>query len=149
MSAGIYYQARWKGKAMKLFKKTDILIIALIIAAAAAIWYYYSNAVSGRPVKAEIYYYSDLVGTVELVPGTERTISVPQEEDVVLKIDTDGSIRFIQSDCPDKICIRTGRLRLAGQSAACLPNGVIVKIVPADGWKESDPDIVIGSRGGQ
>ncbi|NMA34949.1 MAG: NusG domain II-containing protein [Clostridiaceae bacterium] len=132
---------------MKLFKKTDILIITVIIAAAMVIWLFYSNAVSGRPVRAEIYYWSDLVETVELVPGQQRTITVPQDEDVVLQLDTDGSIRFIRSDCPDKICVKTGRIHLAGQSAACLPNGVIVKIVPADGWKESDPDIVIGSRG--
>ena len=81
------------------------------------------------------------------MPGQQRTITVPQDEDVVLQLDGDGSIRFIRSDCPDKICVKTGRIHLAGQSAACLPNGVIVKIVPADGWKESDPDIVIGSRG--
>jgi hypothetical protein len=147
MTAGIYYHAKWKGKAMKLFRKTDILIITVIIVAAAAIWYFYSSAVSGRPVRAEIYYWSDLVGTVELVPGQERTIPVPQDENVVLQVDADGSIRFIQSDCPDKICVRTGRLYLAGQSAACLPNGIIVKIVPADGWRAGDPDIVIGSSG--
>lgn len=134
---------------MKLFRKTDILIITLIIAVAAAMWYIYRSSVSGRQVRAEIYYYSDLVGTVELVPGHERTLSVPQHENVVLRTDTDGSIRFIRSDCPDKICIRTGRIYLAGQSAACLPNGIIVKVVPADGWKEGDPDIVIGSSGEQ
>ena len=39
---------------MKLFKKTDILIITVIIAAAMVIWLFYSNAVSGRPVRAEI-----------------------------------------------------------------------------------------------
>ena len=32
---------------------------------------------------------------------------------------------------------------------ACLPNGIVVKIVPTDGWKEGDPDIVIGSSGEQ
>lgn len=136
-----------KDNTMKLFRKTDILVIAAIIAAAAVIWMLYSNAVSGRPVKAEIYYYSDLVDTVELVPGQEKTIPVQHNENVVLQLDGDGSIRFIRSDCPDKVCIRTGRIYLAGQSAACLPNGIVVKVVPADGWKEGDPDIVIGTRG--
>ena len=134
---------------MKLVKKTDILIKAAIIVSAMAIWYLYSNTVSGRPVRAEIYYWSDLVEAVELVPGQEMTFSIPQDEDVVFHVDKDGSIRFIQSDCPDKVCIRTGRIHLAGQSAACLPNGIVVKIVPTDGWKEGDPDIVIGSSGEQ
>ena len=76
---------------MKLFRKTDILVIAAIIAAAAVIWMLYSNAVSGRPVKAEIYYYSDLVDTVELVPGQEKTIPVQHNENVVLQLDGDGA----------------------------------------------------------
>ncbi len=134
---------------MKFFRKTDIIAIAVIIAAAAVIWLVYSQTASGRPVKAEIYYYSELVETVGLGEGQEREFSVPQDENVVLHIDADGSIRFIESDCPDKICIKTGRLHLAGQSAACLPNGIVVKLVPADGWKGDEPDIIIGSGGKQ
>ncbi|NLK85909.1 MAG: NusG domain II-containing protein [Clostridiaceae bacterium] len=134
---------------MKFFKKTDIIAIAAIIAAAAAIWLIYSQAASGRPVKAEIYYYSQLVETVELAAGREKVFSVPQDDDVVLRIDANGSIQFIESDCPDKVCIKTGRIHLAGQSAACLPNGIVVKIVPADGWNGDEPDIIIGSGGKQ
>jgi hypothetical protein len=134
---------------MKFFRKTDIIAIAAIIALAAAIWLIYSSTASDRPIKAEIYYYSELVETVDLKAGHEREFSIPQNENVVLRIDDQGSIQFIESDCPDKICIKTGKLRLAGQSAACLPNGIVVKLVPADGWKDDDPDIIIGSSGRQ
>ncbi len=132
---------------MKFFRKTDIFIIAGIMAAALVIWLIYSNLVRDRAVKAEIYYYSELIETVELIPGQERTFSIPQNENVVLKIDNEGNIRFIESDCPDKVCIKTGRIHLAGQSAACLPNGIVVKVVPADGWNEDDPDIIVGNKG--
>ncbi len=132
---------------MKFFKKTDILIITGIIAAALLLWLIYSNTAKGRAVRAEIYYYSSLVMTADLNAGQEKTFSIPQDSDVVLHIDGEGNIRFIDSDCPDKICIKTGKIHLAGQSAACLPNGIVVKIVPADGWNEDDPDIVVGSRG--
>lgn len=134
---------------MKFFRRTDIIVIALIIAAAAVIWLVYRQTASGRPVKAEIYYYSELVETVDLGEGQEREFSVPQDENVVLRIDAQGNIQFIESDCPDKVCIKTGKLRLAGQSAACLPNGIVVKLVPADGWNGDEPDIIIGSSGKQ
>lgn len=134
---------------MKFFRKTDIIAIAVIIAAAAVIWLVYNITASGRPVRAEIYYYSELVKTVDLRTGQEQTIPVPQNENVVLRTDAQGSIRFIESDCPDKVCIKTGWLHLAGQSAACLPNGVVVKLVPADGWNGDEPDIIIGSGGKQ
>ncbi len=132
---------------MKFFRKTDIIVIAAIVAAAAVIWLIYSSTASGRTVRAEIYYYSELVETVELGMGQERSYKVPQNENVVLRTDNEGNIQFIESDCPDKICIKTGKIHLAGQSAACLPNGVVVKLVPAGGWDGDEPDIVIGSSG--
>ena len=134
---------------MKFFRKTDIIVIAAIIAAAAVIWLIYSSTASGGPVRAEIYYYSELVETVELGAGQKKEFSVPQDENVVLRIDNEGNIQFIESDCPDKVCVKTGKIHLAGQSAACLPNGIVVKLVPAGGWNGDEPDIVIGSRGKQ
>jgi len=131
---------------MKFFKKTDILIIAAIIAAALVAWLVYTNTAQDGAVMAEIYYYSTLVETVDLTPGHERTFSIPQNENVVFKVDDEGNIQFIESDCPDKICIKTGKIHMAGQSAACLPNGIVLKIVPADGWDEDGPDIIVGSR---
>jgi len=132
---------------MKFFKKTDILIITGIIAAALVIWLVYRSTAEDEAVRAEIYYYSKLVETVDLVPGQERTFSIPQNENVVFQIDNEGNIRFAESDCPDKICIKTGKIHIAGQSAACLPNGIVLKIVPADGWGQDDPDIIIGGSG--
>ncbi len=39
-----------------------------------------------------------------------------------------GRIRFESADCPDKICVNTGWLNRAGQSAACLPNKTLIVI---------------------
>lgn len=129
---------------IKLFRKTDIVIIAVIIAAAVLFWIVYNSIFAGKAAKAEIYYYSELVDTVDLVAGQERTFSIPQEDDVVFRLDKEGNIQFIQSDCPDKVCINAGKLHMVGQSAACLPNGIVVKIVPQGERNEEDPDIIVG-----
>lgn len=39
-----------------------------------------------------------------------------------------GKIRFLSSDCPDKLCEKSGYLSKNGDTAACLPNKVVVKI---------------------
>jgi hypothetical protein len=132
---------------MKFFKKTDLIIIAATIAAGLVIWFIYGRIYGGRAAKAEIYYDNALVETVGLEAGTERTFSIPQKPGVVFQVDNEGNISFIKSDCPDKICIKTGKLHTVGQNAACLPNGVVLKLVPADERSGDEPDIIIGSGG--
>jgi len=40
-----------------------------------------------------------------------------------------GSIKFLQADCPDKICVKTGTLTKPGEQAICLPSRTIVRIL--------------------
>ena len=46
---------------------------------------------------------------------------------VVIRV-AEGRVRFEESGCPDKICVHTGWLSRAGQSAACLPAGIILRV---------------------
>ncbi len=50
---------------------------------------------------------------------------------VTLRVE-DGRVRFTHSDCPDKVCVHTGWLSRAGQTAACLPAGVLVRVEGED-----------------
>lgn len=127
---------------LKFFRKTDIVVVLVILAFSAAVWVIYNSAYSGRPAKAEIYYYSKLVKTVELTKGTEISFSIPQNRNVIFHLDKEGTIRFENSDCPDKVCVHAGRLHIVGQSAACLPNGIVLKIVPAKERSDDDLDAV-------
>lgn len=43
----------------------------------------------------------------------------------------EGRICFLSSGCPDKICVRSGWLSRTGQTAACLPAGVVVRVEAA------------------
>ena len=53
----------------------------------------------------------------------------------IIEIDK-GSIRFIDADCPDKICIKSGVLKKPVETAACLPHKLIITIEKND--KEVD-----------
>lgn len=44
----------------------------------------------------------------------------------------DGGVRVKSSDCPDKICVKTGLVSHEGMSAVCMPNRVIVTVEGTD-----------------
>jgi hypothetical protein len=129
---------------MEFFKKKDIIIISAIILFGITFWLIYKGIFSKEAAKAEIYYGSELVKTVELKTGSDIRFTVPQDKNVVFHLYKDGSIAFEESDCPDKICIKSGKLRMVGETAACLPNKLIMKIVPANGRGTDDIDMIVG-----
>lgn len=127
---------------MKFIKKTDIFIILIVIIISFVGFFIFKIILSNKPAKAEIYYKSELVMVVDLIETREKTFSIPQNNNVIFHVFTDGSICFSESDCPDKICIRTGKLNTIGESAACLPNEIILKIVPYDKENKNDIDLI-------
>lgn len=50
----------------------------------------------------------------------------------------DGRVRMVDSDCPDKLCVKTGWISSPGESIVCLPNRVVIEVVSGDGG----PDVV-------
>ena len=45
----------------------------------------------------------------------------------------DGAAYLIDADCPDKLCVRQGKIRVSGQVITCLPNRLTVTVYGADG----------------
>ncbi|MDF2988089.1 MAG: hypothetical protein K0R50_3599 [Eubacterium sp.] len=129
---------------MKFFKKSDLILVLAILIIGILSMFIYKYNFEHKPAKAEIYYKTQLIKTVELNKGIDKEFSIPQNENVVFHLEKDGSISFEHSDCPDKVCIKTGKLHSVGQSAACLPNEIFLKIVPQDSRNEDDVDMVAG-----
>ena len=128
---------------MKFAAKRDLIIVGLVAAIGLLLYLITSGAVGKAGAYAEVYYKSQLVKTVSLSEGNEESFSLDELPNVVFHIYDDGSIAFVESDCPDKICIRSGKLVFVGQTAACLPNEVYIKIVSAQ--KDPDaPDLMVG-----
>jgi len=55
-----------------------------------------------------------------------------------IKIDH-GAVQVLSSDCPEKICILTGKIRHAGEMIVCVPNKVVVKVI---GKTENQFDVI-------
>ena len=44
-----------------------------------------------------------------------------------------GEVYMREADCPDATCVKTGRVRYAGQTIVCLPNRVSVTVIGEGG----------------
>ncbi len=105
---------------MKL-RAGDFVVCAAVLAAAALIWLYPLFA----PSDAEVAVISQNGAEIERV-------SLKGDEKIELSgcvVRTEGGEVFMESsDCPDGVCIKTGRVSKKGESIICVPNRVSVII---------------------
>ena len=77
----------------------------------------------------------EIVTAVVMKDGKEIACIELDREQGELKVDHvtitygNGKICFSSSDCPDQVCVQTGILSKAGQSAACVPNRILIRVV--------------------
>lgn len=100
----------------------DIIVIAVCLAIAAVMLTIQVTNVAAGKLYAEIYREGALIETAEL--DADRIL---QYDNVTLAV-SGGTIAFVESDCPDKICVHTGKLEKAGDIAVCVPNKLSVVI---------------------
>lgn len=113
-------------------KKTRVILVAVLAAliAGSALWLALpKKAREGRRV-AVIAVDGAEWKRIDLDTAADQTFSIREEtgKDIELQI-KDGAIRFLSSDCPDKICVNTGFLREDNDVAVCLPNRVAVTVI--------------------
>lgn len=120
------------------FRKQDILLIVCLLFVALVVLcaYTFLNRGTDNAV-CEIVYDGLPVKRVEL--SQDATFNLEQNPHVRFEI-KDHAIAFIESDCPDKVCIHSGFLSRQGQMAACLPNRVSIRIVSAE--DDNDADLI-------
>lgn len=80
------------------------------------------------------------------VEGTEIA-RLPLEKDCIFQVGdgntiqiSEGTVRMIHADCPDKICVKTGKISHSGQSIVCAPHKVVITIIGGD--SHSDIDVI-------
>lgn len=104
----------------QLIKTGDIILIAVIILTAVLSFFVFQQS---KDVQAVIY-----------LNGEEYT-RLSLNEDKEILIDTvkilikNGKIQMISSDCPDKVCVKTGAINKNGQVIACVPNKIVITVV--------------------
>lgn len=106
---------------MKLFVKKDLFIILSLLVAALILFIIFSPCERGTVYQVTVG--SEVVCTESLFVK-KRTVL---ECGAVIVCDG-KSVAFDSSDCPDKTCVKTGKLSQSGEWAACLPNKTYLKV---------------------
>ncbi len=109
----------------KLFKKADVLLLGAVLLLAGALFALRADG-KGR-LEACVYESGRLVQQIDLhaLEGVE-TISCANGH-MTLQAEK-GQIRVLASDCNSQICVHTGVLQKAGDTAVCIPNQVTVTL---------------------
>ncbi len=46
-------------------------------------------------------------------------------------------VRVLEADCPNKICVKTGWIKNGNEYIACVPNGILIKLISGKSEKKS------------
>ena len=113
---------------------TDVLLAGSILLIALVVWLWSSSAgkngayvivtVSGTEIAR---YPLNVNADYALNGGTNHLVI------------EDGCAYLDYADCPDKLCVKQGKIRHGGQSLVCLPNKLAVRVVSDDGGVDIVP----------
>ena len=101
----------------------DIIVMAVVTAAALALAF--TGAFNGKKGAAAVITEKGIAHEYPL--DENRTITLSSLTVVI----ENGEAYVINSDCPDKICERSGKISRVNQSIVCLPENVVITIVGA------------------
>lgn len=110
---------------MKKYKIDFIIIIFFVLMAVISIALFYLNKEEGEYV--EVIVNKEIKDIFPLDENKQYTILDGKNINKI-KIE-DGKVWVTDASCPDKLCVKQGKIDKDGQSVICLPNKVVIKIV--------------------
>ena len=111
---------------IRMIKKNDIILAVCIAAVCAVMWgfSFFSHGTLTAVITVEGKEYE----TIDLTSqGEKRLIELDTSPAVTIGVEK-GAVWFEKSDCPDKLCVKEGRLTRRGSAAACLPAKTVISI---------------------
>ena len=67
--------------------------------------------------------------TARYALSEDRTVRIEGEGGYNLLVIEGGEVYLSEADCPTQLCMKTGKIRYAGQSIVCLPHRLAVRIM--------------------
>ena len=114
-------------KMKRTAKRYDIILIASLLSVSLlSICALLIFRKDGRSVRVEV------DGKVVAVYSLSDDGEYPLNGGTNILVIENGEAFIRTADCPDKTCVRSGRLKHTGESAVCLPNRVSVTVVGED-----------------
>lgn len=106
----------------RFFRPADGVILLAVLLTAFILFMF----PRGQAQTAEIYRSGEKILTVDLA-SVKEPYTLDAGGSVTLLIEK-NAVSFRTSDCRNQLCVHTGRLTKAGDTAACIPNGILIKV---------------------
>lgn len=110
----------------RLIKVTDVLIIAVATVIGLALLFVAKSG-NGNPT-AVITVNGEEIQRIDLNRAKDGVFTLETSPEVTLEI-KNSEIRFVNSECPDKTCEKSGFLSEVGDTAACVPAKTVVTVI--------------------
>ena len=124
----------------KLIRAGDAAVIVLILAAVFAVYAFRLDfSENSKANIAEISADGQVIGTIPL--SADGEYSYPQLSGMKFTV-SEGAVCVSESDCSDRICVKSGWLSRSGEAAVCVPNRAAVT-VRSSGKDDNDIDAVV------
>lgn len=121
----------------------DFFVLAVLIGLALILYIVTWTTRTSSECVVKIYHNGQLLEVVKLELGEEREFRFDLEPSIAIRQFADQSIAFMSSDCPDRVCVKSGRIKRPGEFAACVPNRFLIVIEgTAESSKGEDVDLV-------
>lgn len=117
-----------------------LIIILLIIAVITGVILYFGRDDS-LALSVEVTADGELIASYLLGEDGSYNIQCQLETGNHLIIQ-DGEVYLDDADCPDKLCVKQGSIKHAGESIICLPNRLVVKIVGSQNTGDDGLDVM-------
>jgi len=112
-------------RAMRRLTVFDVLLIAAVVLSSVAVLIRSWRAATPDAV-VQVQVSGRLVEVLPL--DRNRTVDVPAAGGEVEITVQDRRVRISQSDCPKRICVRSGWISRPGQTIVCVPRKLLVQI---------------------
>lgn len=114
---------------MKRGDRAMLVILTVILVSAGVLWGIKALTVSSDVISAEIVQDGKLLQRILLKKGDQTREFIIKYKGGYNKLRTeDGRIAVIDADCPDRDCVKRGRLKKVGDSAICLPHKLVIRL---------------------
>lgn len=110
----------------KFFNINTILIGIVLVAGILGIVFMNMNKTTGSKAIVDINFNGEKE-RMEIDLSKDETYHIETTLMVTLVVEN-GTIRFENSQCPDHLCEGFGKIGYEGESASCLPAGVVVVV---------------------
>lgn len=118
----------------RLFRPLDSLVIIFLVATI----FTFSGKTPGLARNiVEVYHDGRLYRTLDLTKDATYNILGHMVVEVC-----GGSVRVVESDCPEKLCVKSGWISRANIPIVCLPNKITIIIPSSDKKDDTEMDAI-------